>query len=501
MHVRRFKILSLWLASTLFGASGGFAASEKKIAPPAEARVVAAEETAVKSGDAARAPGRVYVIPVREPIGSAVLYIIRRGLKEAIEQNADAVILDMKTPGGALDATLEIMEALAKFKGPTITYINNEAMSAGAFISASTEEIWFAPSGIIGAAAPVSAGGQDVEATMRQKIVSYLKARIRSTSEGKGYRGEVVSAMIDADYVLKIGDKVIKDKGELLSLTAAEAAKTYGEPPQTLLSAGTANDLDDLIAKRFGPLKPAVTTLEVTWSESVAVFLNAISSVLLGLGLLALYIEFKTPGFGLFGVVGITCLAIVFLGSYVAGLSGHEPMVVFGLGLVLVAIELFVFPGTIVFALTGLILMLGSLVWSMADLWPNEPVSVAWSGDAFVAPVANLGLGMVIAIGLALALARFLPSGWFFERMAVTGESVGAAQSAGIPPAIGSAAKSLVGRKGIAATGLYPSGQVEIDGQRFEARLEVGSAPAGSRVVVRRRTDFGLVVDQEESQS
>ena len=70
----------------------------------------------------------------------------------------------------------------------------------------------------------------------------------------------------------------------------------------------------------------------------VAVWLNAISTILLGVGLLALYIEFKTPGFGIFGIVGIICLAIVFLGSYVAGLSGHEPMLVFGLGLILVTV-------------------------------------------------------------------------------------------------------------------------------------------------------------------
>ncbi len=470
-----------------------------------------AAERDVDAGAAARPgglpearPARVYVIPVREAIGSAVHYIIRRGLKEAIEQQADAVVLDMKTPGGALDSTLEIMEALAKFPGTTITYINTEAMSAGAFISASTQEIWFAPGGIIGAAAPVSMGGQEVEATMRQKIVSYLKARIRAESEGKGYRGEVVSAMIDADYVLKIGDKVIKDKGELLSLTAAEAARTYGDPPKALLSAGTAKSIDDLLLQRFGPAAPVVTRLEVTWSESLAVWLNAISSLLLGAGLLALYIEFKTPGFGVFGVVGIVCLAIVFLGSYVAGLSGHEPMLVFALGLALVAVEFFVFPGVIVFALTGLLLMLGSLVWSMADLWPNEPISVAWSSDAFVRPLGNLGLGFAIAIALALALAKLLPRGWFFQRLAVSGASVGAAQAAGLPTSERTAlpgTEGLVGRTGVAATGLYPSGQVEIEGRRFEARLEVGSAPAGTRIIVRRRTDFGLLVDREEPRS
>jgi len=155
----------------------------------------------------------VYVIPVREEINTPTLYILRRGLKEAIAQNADAVVLDMNTPGGALSVTFDIMEALGKFHGETMTYVNKEAMSAGAFISATTGEIWFAPEAVIGAAAPVSSDGKDIDVTMKQKVVSYLKARVRAISEGKGYRGEVISAMIDADYELRIGDKVIKPKG------------------------------------------------------------------------------------------------------------------------------------------------------------------------------------------------------------------------------------------------------------------------------------------------
>jgi membrane-bound serine protease (ClpP class) len=486
-----------WLPQllTFFCAAALFAATPASSAPAAEDAGPGGAVTA-PAGKPATGAERIYVIPVREQIGSAILYIIRRGIKEAIEQKADAVILDMKTPGGSLGTTLEIMEAIAKFPGTTLTYVNNEAMSAGAFISATTEEIWFAPSGIIGAAAPVSMGGQDVEATMRQKVVSYLKARIRATSEGKGYRGEVISAMIDTDYVLKIGDSVIKDKGELLSLTASEAARKYGEPPRTLLSAGTARDIDDLIAQRFGPGGRKVTTLAVTWSESLAVWLNAISSILLGVGLLALYIEFKTPGFGVFGVVGIVCLAIVFLSSYVAGLSGHEPMLVFGLGLILVAMEIFFLPGVVFLALTGLVLMLGSLVWAMADLWPNEPLSVAWSGDVFVGPLSNLGLGLVIAVALGIALARFIPRGWFWDKMVVQSTVGGAAQLAGGGVQTDVDVAALVGREGIAATSLHPGGQVEIDGRRFEGRVEIGVIERGTAVVVRGYSDFGLIVEE-----
>lgn len=447
---------------------------------------------------AAVAPPRltsVVVIPVRNEIARPELYILRRGLKEAISAKADVVVLDIKTPGGALDVTFDILEAMGRFPGKTIAFVNNEAMSAGAFVSAMTDEIWFSPDGIIGAAAPVTALGQDVDKTMRLKITSYLKARMRAISEGKGYRGQVISAMIDPDSELKIGDKVLKEKGELLSLTATEASATYGTPPQPLLAAGVARSVDALLAKKFGAGGYVVRTLEVTWSERLAVFMNSLSPVLLGLGLLALFIEFKTPGFGVFGITGIALLVIVFVGNFVAGLSGHEPLLVFGLGVVLVALELFFFPGVVVLALTGLLLMFGSLVWSMADLWPNQPIAVAWSADAFLAPLRTLGLGIVIAATLALLLARFIPKGWFWQHLAVAEAGQGSAQVAGGAPTIAGELNVLVGRQGVAVTSLFPSGQVEIEGRRYEARLEVGFAPAGTRVLVKGATDFGLVVE------
>ncbi len=439
---------------------------------------------------------RVHVIPVRDQIGPAAHYVVRRGLKEAIERRADAVVLDMKTPGGALDSTFEIMEALEKFPGRTLTYVNTEAISAGAFIAAATEEIWFAPEGIIGAAAPVAAGGQDVEATMRQKIVSYLKARIRASNEGRGYRGQVVSAMIDSNYELKIGDQVIKPRGELLSLTASEAAALHGEPPRPLLSAGTARSIDEMLARRFPGAKIETVRLEVTWSESLASWLNAISPLLMGLGILCLYIEFKTPGFGIFGVAGGSLLAVVFLSSYVAGLSGHEPMLVFGAGLLLFAAEVFFFPGVFVAALTGIALMLGALVWSMADLWPNQPLSVAWDANVFVAPLVNLCLGLVIALTLGILLARYLPQGWIWDRLSVRSTVEGTAQNAGGDLASPAALAPMIGRGGVCVTPLRPVGQVEIDGRRFEARAALGGIDRDRPVVVKRVTDFGLEVEE-----
>ena len=441
----------------------------------------------------------VYVIPIQNEINRPTLYILRRGLKEAIEQKTDVVLLDMNTPGGALDVTFDIMEALEKFPGQKLTFVDREAMSAGAFISAVTDEIYFVPNGVIGAAAPVLATGGDVDKTMKQKIVSYMRARMRASSEGKGYRGQVISAMIDEDYELKIGDKVLKPKGELLSLTATEALEKYGDPPQALLGAGKAADIPALLTAKYGAGNYEVRNFKVTWSEELAQYLTAWSPVLMGLGLLALFIEFKTPGFGIIGIIGIFCLGVVFLGSYVAGFSGHEPQLVFAVGLLLVALEIFFFPGVVVVALVGLVLMLGSLVWAMTDLWPGEPLTVAWSGDAFVAPMQNLGLGLVLAVALGAALARYMPKGWVWDKM-VVGSTIGtAAQVAGVAPDVAHEVGALVGQRGIAVTVLRPSGQIEIAGRRFEAIVEAGAVDAGDAVIVRGRTDFALIVERTNS--
>ncbi|MDI1248655.1 MAG: hypothetical protein PSV13_07195 [Lacunisphaera sp.] len=471
----------------LLAALGGLAAEPEAVSPASPAPAAAARKMVV------------YVIPVREEINKPTLYILRRGLKEAIEQKADAVVLDMNTPGGALDVTFEIMKALEKFPGQTITFVNTDAISAGAFISATTQEIWFSPRGKIGAAAPVMATGGEIDKSMKQKIVSFLRAEVRSVSEGKGYRGQVISAMIDEDYELKIGDKILKPKGELLTLTATEALEKYGEPPQALLGAGKAADIEALLAAKFGAGNFEVKIFKITWSEKLAQYLTVLSPILLGLGLLALFVEFKTPGFGIFGIAGIVLLAVVFLSSYVAGFSGHEPLLVFAVGLLLVGLELFFFPGVFIVALLGIGLMLGSLVWAMADLWPGQPLTVAWSGDAFVQPLQNLGLGMVLAVAMGVALVRYLPHGWVWDKLVVGSAIGGAAQVAGLSPQEAGAVESLIGQCGVAATVLRPSGQVEIGGRRYEAIVEVGAINAGDAVVVRGRTAFAVVVEKAQA--
>lgn len=473
------RLIRVWLLLVLFVASS-------------RADDVSEPTNAPKNGAA-----KVVVIPVRDQIAEPVFYVIRRGLKEAIDDHVQLVVLDMETPGGALDVTFDILKAINHFPGEIVTYVNSEAMSAGALIAAGTDEIYFAPRGVIGAAAPVMSTGGDLDSTMRSKIVSYLKARVRAMSEGKGYRGQVISAMIDTDTEFKIGETVIKPKGELLSLTAKEAMREYGDPPSPLLGAGIAPDLKSLVAQKLGTKNFYIEELEVSWSERLAQYLVTLSPLILAAGLVCLFIEFKTPGFGVFGVTGAVLLAVVFFGHYVAGFSGHEPAIIFALGILLVGLEIFVFPGTVLLAVAGAVLMLGSLLWSMADIWPNEPLTL--SGDVLLEPLRTVGLALLLAFGLMVVLVRFLPRRWIWDRLVLQATVRGATQMAGVSLDEISKPDELIGKRGVAVTGLYPSGQVEIADQRYDAQVAIGSVERGTPIVVTGRSEFGLRVEIAES--
>src|SRR5438445_11594807 len=194
---------------------------------------------------------RVYVLPIRDDIMPPFVYLVRRGVKEAMEAKADLLVLDMETNGGRVDTTREIISILEQFKGDTVTYVNKDAFSAGAFISVATKKIYMAPSSVIGAAAPImlSPGGDGVEKipdTYEKKMTSAVKAMVRTSAEKNGYNIAVVEAMIDKNKGLTIDGQIIVKEGEILTLTNTEAEKKYGNPPKPLLSSGTVEKMDEL---------------------------------------------------------------------------------------------------------------------------------------------------------------------------------------------------------------------------------------------------------------
>ena len=183
-----------------------------------------------------------FVIPVKDQIGPPILNILRRGMKQAIESEVDLIIIDMDTPGGELGVTLEIMQEILdsvdSWDGKVLTYVNKEAISAGAYIAIATQEIAFAPFSQIGAAEAVSGGGGQIDPSMKRKINSYLKAKIRNFAGPYKYRSLVMAAMMDANVsliiegeTLKAADGTqIKNPGELLTLTGEEANKDLWRP-------------------------------------------------------------------------------------------------------------------------------------------------------------------------------------------------------------------------------------------------------------------------------
>jgi membrane-bound serine protease (ClpP class) len=358
---------------------------------------------------------KVYIIPVREDVMPPMVYLIRRGIKEAIEAKADLVVLDMDTNGGRVDVTREIIDILNQFKGETVTYVDKSAFSAGAFIAVATQRIFMAPQSVIGAAAPImlSPGGASVEKlpdTFETKMTSAVRAMVRTSAEKNGYNIAVVEAMIDKTRELKIDGEVLNEKGQILTLTNVQAEKEYGNPPKPLLSSGTVESVEALLRKLDFEGRERYD-IKPTGAEQLATWLNAISPLLLIIGVLGLYIEFKTPGFGLPGIVGIAAFAFYFLGGYLAGLSGAEWLAVFILGLILVALEFFVFPGTFALGLAGTVLMLVALIMAMVDLYPVPGPGMPRlpSLPQLRLPVQNLAIAMAGSIVMVLLLARWLP--------------------------------------------------------------------------------------------
>src|SRR6266487_3613834 len=434
---------------------------------------------------------KVYVLPIRSDIMPPLVYLVRRGVKAAMEARADLLVLDMDTNGGRVDVTEEMIEILNNFKGQTATFVNRRAFSAGAFISIATQKIFMAPQSVIGAAAPIMLvpGGppQDMPETMQAKMNAALCALARTSAEKNGYNPSVVEKMIDKGKELKIDGTVIKEKGELLALTNIEAEREYGDPPKPLLSSGTVESLDELL-KKLGYANSARVDIQPTGVEQLAMWINVISPLLLIIGIAGVYIEFKTPGFGLPGIVGIAAFALYFLGGYIAGLSGLEWMAVFVVGLALLALELFVFPGTTALGLIGTALMLVALVMAMVDVYPGMPALPTFK--MLELPLRDLFIAFLGGAVAVLALSRWLPKTSFYGNMvsqAASGVITGAK--------LERKQMSRLGQVGVAISELRPGGKAQFGNEILDVISQGEMIDKGQRVKIIGHSGTEAVVE------
>lgn len=404
------------------------------------------------------ASGPVYVFPFKAEVGPATLTFLRRSLKEAERAGASAFIIDMDTPGGRLDVTLDIFELMHRTKVPVITFINPNAISAGALISLSTPKIYMRPDAIIGAAAVVSSGGEDIQKTMKSKIDSVTAAKMRAVCEANGHNPDIAEAFMILEKELKVGDTLIDSAGTLLSLNGREAAKVYDG--KMLLAAGLAENVEELLA--LEGLTGPVVRIAATGFEKFAFWITMVAPLLLMGGIIGAYIEMKAPGFGIPGIASLVCFALFFGGHLVAGLAGWEPVIVFVLGVILVLFEFFVAPGTFLPGVIGTFLILASIVWAMVDRWPSQ--TGIPTGEALQQPLFNLLVASGGAAVTAAVLMRFLPKTSVYRKLVL-----GASSASG--PAITVPIVNLELREGdigVASTTLRPSGKASFRGELYD---------------------------------
>jgi membrane-bound serine protease (ClpP class) len=409
----------------------------------------------------------VYRVTVSGVIELGLAPYIERAIREAGAAGARAVVLDIETPGGRVDAAQQIVKAIAAAGVPVHALVNTHAWSAGAMIALAADSIYMVPGSSIGAATPVEGTGEKAP----EKIVSAMRGEFRALAERRGLDPRIAEAMVDEE----IGIEGVVEKGKLLTLTAGEAVR---------LNVATAEvaDLDAMLA-RLGLEGAAVTTVGVNWAEQVVRFLShpVVAPLLLSVGMLGLFIEIKTPSFGVAGGIGLAALGAFFGSHLIIGLAGWEEVILLVAGLVALGVEVFVTPGFGIAGILSLVLIGSSVFLALIGNLPT------W-GDVTRASGIIMTTG-VIVIAVAYALLRTLPKGSRLRGVFLQAATDRTAGYISAPER-----DELIGREGVAATDLHPSGTVMLDDERLDVVSEAGFVAKGSRVRIVRAEGYRLVV-------
>jgi membrane-bound serine protease (ClpP class) len=428
---------------------------------------------------AAQAPV-VYVIPIDGVIDLGLAPFVERTLKEAATQQASAVVLDINTFGGRVDAAVLIRDALLRMPVRTIAFVNKRAISAGALIALATTTIAMGEGATIGAATPVATGAPGGPAQpVEEKTVSYMRKEFRATAETRKRPPLLAEAMVDADVEVP----GLSEKGKLLTLTTDEALehKVTDFRADTLDAVLAAIDLNGA----------EVRSIPQTWAETLVRVLThpVLASILLAIGMLGLIIEVQTPGVGLPGGVGVACLGLFFWGHWLVALAGWEELLLVGTGIALLAVEIFVTPGFGLAGLLGIGAFLGGLGLSVVGAGATWDVILRAGGRAAVS--------LLLALAGAVVMLRALPRLPFGRRLVLEQELAAQAGYASTPESD----RQWVGKRGTTISPLRPAGIGQFDGERVDVMSDGVFIDAGQpidvlrvdgdRIVVRRAPDNG----------
>ena len=418
----------------------------------------------------------VYVVPIEGMIDLGLAPFLARTIREAKAAGAAAVVVDINTFGGRVDAAVAMRDTLINAPVRTIAFVNQRAISAGALIALACNTLIMTPGGTIGAAAPVVGGAGEAQPA-DEKSISYVRTEFRATAETRNRPPEFAEAMVDLDVEIP----GVVAKGKLLTLTTSQAL----EHKVAELSAATLEGALDAA----GLPGADVRHVRQTWAETLVRFLThpVVSSLLMTVGLLGLLVELRTPGFAVPGTLGLMSLGLFFWGHWLVQLAGWEEMLLIFIGVLLIAVEVFVLPGMTVAGITGIVALVAGL--GMTLVGAGATISV------FITALGRVALSILLAMVGAFAFIRVLPHSPFGRQLVL---------GTGMPADLGyvSAPESdhrWLGRTGTALSPLRPAGIADIDGARVDVVSDGGFIDAGTAIEVTRVDGNRIVVRRSPS--
>ncbi|MBW1897788.1 MAG: serine protease, partial [Deltaproteobacteria bacterium] len=349
---------------------------------------------------------------------------IERALQDA--SDGEIAVLEIDTFGGRVDSALKIVDLiLDTHQIKTIAYVSKKAISAGALIALSCDELVMKRNTTIGDCAPITFSKEGPK-MMGEKFQSPLRAKFRALAKQNGYPEALAESMVTPDMeVLEvkmaektvymdsvdfedlsplqkkkiISKKTVVKKGELLTMDDSEASLLG-------FSRMSVANIDEFI-KKIGIKEYQIVKIEQKWSETLSRFINSIASVLLLIGLAALYIELKAPGFGAPGIIGVVCLALVFLNQYIVGLADYTELIAIAIGFVLLGFELFVIPGFGIAGVAGIIFIAVGMILAFQDFVIPKP-EFPWEADLLAGNVIQVLGSFLAAFVISMLFLRYV---------------------------------------------------------------------------------------------
>lgn len=431
----------------------------------------------------------IYKINIKQEIGPSSWSHLQSGLKHAEDLNADYILIEMNTYGGLVTEADSMRTAILNSKIPVHVFINNNAASAGALISIACDKIYMRNGANIGAATVVNELGEKAP----DKYQSYMRSLIRSTAESHGkdtivqQNGDtliqwkrnplIAEAMVDE----RVKVPMLQDTTKVLTLTATEAMNVgYCD--------GIAENTTEIATKYLHLDNYKIETYNPTVFDHIKDFLmnGIVQSILIMVIIGGIYMEIKTPGIGLPAAVAITAALLYFAPLYMDGYAQNWEIILFVIGLILIAFEIFVIPGFGIAGISGILLVAAGLFLSLVGNVDLDFEGVPQS--QLVNSALTVSIGMIMSVILIVFLiSRIGKKGSMFEHVALVSDQEGFISVPEEP-------KQMIGKIGIAATILRPSGKIIIDNQYFDAVAQQGYIDKGIKIKVLKYENSQLYV-------